>query len=67
MGYVTTVLWGGILADNYGAKWVFGLTLLANAVLAILTPTLARWSYYAYIVIRVCQGMIQGPQFAALR
>ena len=41
-GYVTTQLIGGRLAEVYGVKLVYGVSLVGTAVLALLSPLVAR-------------------------
>ena len=41
-GYVTTQLIGGRLAELYGVKLVYGLSLVGTATLALLSPAVAR-------------------------
>ena len=41
-GYVTTQLIGGRLAELYGVKLVYGLSLVGTAILSLLSPAVAR-------------------------
>ena len=56
-GYITTQILGGRLAERYGTKWLFGGSVLCTSALSILTPVVARWSPYAFIVLRVLEGI----------
>ncbi|KAK3865085.1 hypothetical protein Pcinc_029275 [Petrolisthes cinctipes] len=57
-GYVEVV--GGRLAERYGAKWVFGVSILSGGVANLLTPTAARLHYGVLIALRALQGVFQG-------
>ena len=41
-GYVTTQLIGGRLAELYGVKLVYGVSLVGTAILSLLSPAVAR-------------------------
>ena len=41
-GYVTTQLIGGRLAEVYGVKLVYGVSLVGTAILSLLSPVVAR-------------------------
>lgn len=59
-GYIMTQLIGGRLAELVSAKYTFGISLLSNVVLALVSPTAAHlgWPYLA--AARVGQGMAGG-------
>ncbi|XP_050307650.1 sialin-like isoform X2 [Anthonomus grandis grandis] len=59
-GYVCTPLLGGWLSKKYGGKLLFGGCLLGSAIVSLLGPWLARWSFYAFLVGRVCVGLLEG-------
>ncbi|KAK3890936.1 hypothetical protein Pcinc_005103 [Petrolisthes cinctipes] len=50
---------GGRLAERYGAKWVFGVSILSGGVANLLTPTAARLHYGVLIALRAMQGFFQ--------
>lgn len=56
-GYVLTQIPGGRLAERFGAKWLYGVGVLATALLTLLTPLAAKWSIYAFVVLRVLMGL----------
>ncbi|KAF8787062.1 Sialin like protein [Argiope bruennichi] len=56
-GYVVTQIPGGIAAEKYGAKWLFGIGILITAVFSLLTPMCARWSVWALIIARAIEGL----------
>ncbi|KAK4327315.1 hypothetical protein Pmani_002256 [Petrolisthes manimaculis] len=59
-GYTITQVLGGRLAERYGAKWVFGVSILSGGVANFLTPTAARLHYGVLIALRALQGLFQG-------
>ncbi|XP_021001596.2 putative inorganic phosphate cotransporter [Parasteatoda tepidariorum] len=59
-GYVVTQLPGGILAEKFGAKWVFGGGVLATSIFSLLTPLAVSWGTTAFICVRVLQGFADG-------
>ncbi len=65
-GYVLTQIPGGLLADVYGAKKVFGLGVLCTAVLTLVTPLAARAGYQYLIAVRVLEGIGEGVTFPAM-
>lgn len=57
---------GGLLAQKYGAKSIFGLS---NGVVALLTcaiPISAKFDYKALVLLRVTQGLISGASWPAM-
>ncbi|XP_042203667.1 putative inorganic phosphate cotransporter [Homarus americanus] len=65
-GYCVTQILGGRLAELYGTRIVFGLSILAGGVSAILTPLAARTHYGLVIALRVVQGLFQGSTIPCL-
>ena len=62
-GYVITQLPAGMLAERFGAKWIFGACVLITAILSLLSPVAAKLSYSAFFAVRVCQGLAEGGVF----
>lgn len=62
-GYIWTQIPGGRLAEKVGASAVFGGAILTSAVVTVLIPLMAHWSYKALIVFRVFLGVSQGATF----
>lgn len=56
-GYVFAQIPGGILAQKYGGKHVFGIGIFATAVLTLLTPLAARTGPAYMIAVRVLEGI----------
>lgn len=49
---------GGILAQKYGTKLVFGLSNLIGCLMCALMPMVSYWDYNILIFLRVIQGLI---------
>ena len=49
----------GILAEKYGAKWIFGGSILMAGILTLLTPLAARIHVDFLIAIRVLIGAFE--------
>lgn len=59
-GYIAMQLPGGLLADRYGGKYVFGLGVFFTGIFSLFTPIAARSSPTAAIVLRVLIGAAEG-------
>ncbi|XP_015377059.1 PREDICTED: sialin-like [Diuraphis noxia] len=51
---------GGLLARQFGAKRIFGLSNLFMFVMSLLMPVLAQWDIKGLIIARTLQGFIGG-------
>ena len=59
-GYMVTQIPGGILAEQYGGKWVFGIGVLLTDFFCILSPVAARYGgVSAFVAIRVLTGLAE--------
>ncbi|GIY72130.1 hypothetical protein CEXT_461851, partial [Caerostris extrusa] len=65
-GYVVTQIPGGMAAEKYGAKWLFGIGILITSIFSLLTPVCARWSVWALIVARAIEGLGEGVTYPAM-
>ncbi|XP_064108394.1 sialin-like isoform X1 [Macrobrachium nipponense] len=65
-GYAMTQVIGGRLAENYGSKWLFGITVTAGGFCALLSPLCARVHYSLFIALRIFQGAVQGGSWPAM-
>ncbi|XP_015918821.1 putative inorganic phosphate cotransporter isoform X2 [Parasteatoda tepidariorum] len=65
-GYVLTQLPGGIIAEKFGAKWVFGCGILTTAIISLLIPLTASFGSLALTCIRVIQGLADGITIPAI-
>jgi MFS family permease len=66
MGYLTTQLLGGYLAERYGGKWVMGPAVFLSSILNFLLPTFAEMSLHSLLAVRILQGALQGPSFPSM-
>lgn len=64
-GYIITQIPGGLLAEKFGGKWLFGIGTLISSIATILTPLAARCHVSLMIVIRFIAGVGEGVTFPA--
>ena len=49
---------GGFVIGKIGAKWVFGIGTFVDALLALLSPMVAKsWGTRGYVLLRIVQGL----------
>jgi MFS family permease len=60
----TTQVPGGLLAQRYGTKLVFGLTNGIPCLLSFFIPLFARMDYRALVFLRALQGFIAVSTFS---
>ena len=65
-GYVSTQLVGALLAEKFGAKWIYGCCIGTCAALNMLAPAAAKTNPSLLIALRVVQGALQGPSFPVI-
>nr|CAD7394227.1 unnamed protein product [Timema cristinae] len=65
-GYMCTQIIGGRMAEKFGAKFVYGPSILATSLLTMLSPMAARFHVYVFIVLRVLQGATSGAGIPAM-
>ncbi|XP_012945000.1 sialin [Aplysia californica] len=65
-GYIFTQLPGGFLSNRYGGKYLFGVGVLVTALLTLLTPVFATWSYKVLIACRILEGLFEGVTYPAI-
>jgi ACS family sodium-dependent inorganic phosphate cotransporter-like MFS transporter 5 len=56
-GYIITQIPGGWLADRYGGKQVFGVTMFIASACTLLMPVCARASVILVYVLRIVLGL----------
>ena len=64
-GYILLQVFGGRIAEMFGAKWLCASGLLLSAVINALTPIISRWSVAALVASRVILGAVQSVDFPA--
>ncbi|CAF3556447.1 unnamed protein product [Rotaria sordida] len=65
-GYLLTQIIGGNLAERFGAKWIFGGSILGAGILTLLIPLAARTHAGVLIAIQILNGAFQGPVFPSI-
>ncbi|KAH8249229.1 hypothetical protein KR032_007475 [Drosophila birchii] len=66
-GYMITHVPGGLLAEQYGGKWVLSVSILMSAMLTLLTPTAVRsGGPHVLMGVRFLVGLCEGPCFPAV-
>ncbi|XP_042908488.2 putative inorganic phosphate cotransporter [Parasteatoda tepidariorum] len=65
-GYIVTQIPGGLLAERYGAKWIYGFGILMTSLLTFLSPIAARWNVWSLVALRVAMGLAGGVSFPAM-
>ncbi|GFW06674.1 hypothetical protein TNCV_3287751 [Trichonephila clavipes] len=65
-GYVVTQIPGGILAEKYGAKWLFGIGVLVTSLFTLLTPLAAELGVSYLVFVRIMEGLGEGVTYPAM-
>ncbi|KAF0522623.1 MFS general substrate transporter [Gigaspora margarita] len=60
IGYLTTQVIGGALADKFGGKRILGIAAATWTLFTLLTPISARVNIYCLILCRICLGIGEG-------
>ncbi|XP_014479208.1 PREDICTED: sialin [Dinoponera quadriceps] len=66
LGYVTTNVPGGRMAEKMGGKLIYGLGVFLTAVLTVISPFAAYWGLVPFLVVRVAEGFTEGVTFPAM-
>ena len=56
-GGIITVLFSGYIADRYGPTLVGELALIIFSMVTMLSPILAEWSYFFFLLARFIYGL----------
>ncbi|TRY59805.1 hypothetical protein DNTS_035234 [Danionella cerebrum] len=64
-GYIVTQIPGGFICQRFAANRVFGFAIVATSTLNMLIPSAARVHYGCVIMVRVCQGLVEGVSYPA--
>lgn len=59
LGYVTTNVPGGRMAEKMGGKLIYGLGVFLTAVLTVISPFAAYWGLIPFLVVRVAEGFTE--------
>ena len=66
LGYGTTQILGGALADKFGGKRVLTGAILLWSLATLLTPTSAMLGVGPLVITRILMGVGEGPAFPAI-
>ncbi|XP_067012656.2 sialin isoform X2 [Anabrus simplex] len=66
-GYAIGQLPGGLLAERFGGKLVFGLGTFITAVLTVISPFSVWLSDELFFVVRLLEGLAEGVTFPAIQ
>lgn len=60
IGYSPAILFSGSLVNRFGSRYPLLAVILGSAILNMLTPFIARFSYGALVLSRIIMGLAQG-------
>ncbi|RIB21089.1 major facilitator superfamily domain-containing protein [Gigaspora rosea] len=66
IGYLTTQVLAGVLADTFGGRRVLGIGAATWTLFTLLTPFSARVNIYCLILCRICLGIGEGVTFPCI-
>ena len=55
------------MADRFGGKWPFGVSVLGPSVISLLTPAAARLHLGVFLLLRVLAGLFAGFELPAVQ
>lgn len=58
--YITTQFIGGYMASKIGGTLLFGLGIGCTAILTLLTPIAAKYSFWMLLAVRIIEGVFEG-------
>ncbi|KAI4807640.1 hypothetical protein KUCAC02_027433 [Chaenocephalus aceratus] len=64
-GYIVTQIPGGFICQKFAANRVFGFAIVATSCLNMLIPAAARMHFGCVILVRICQGLVEGVSYPA--
>lgn len=62
IGYIITNLFGGVLAERFGATKTISLILVLTAASFATIPKISTFGYYPLFALRIVQGCIEVRQ-----
>lgn len=65
-GYAIGQVPSSFLAKAYGAKWIFGISVVVPSVLSALVPFCARTSFPMTLAVRCVLGLFESASFPAI-
>ncbi|KAL0984301.1 hypothetical protein UPYG_G00139660 [Umbra pygmaea] len=64
-GYIITQIPGGFICQKFAANRVFGFAIVATSCLNMLIPSAARTHIGCVVLVRICQGLVEGVSYPA--
>lgn len=65
-GYILTQVIGGILADKFGGRRLFGGGIFCTAIMTLVSPFAARSGLGVFVAVRVLEGICEGVTYPSL-
>uniref|UniRef100_A0A8D8VEL3 Vesicular glutamate transporter 2.1 n=2 Tax=Cacopsylla melanoneura TaxID=428564 RepID=A0A8D8VEL3_9HEMI len=65
-GYLVTQVPGGFLASRYPANRIFGTAIACTSFLHLFVPTAIKLNPGSVILVRICQGLVEGVCYPAV-
>uniref|UniRef100_A0A4W5QQU5 Vesicular glutamate transporter 1 n=1 Tax=Hucho hucho TaxID=62062 RepID=A0A4W5QQU5_9TELE len=62
---ILTQIPGGFICQRFAANRVFGFAIVATSCLNMLIPSAARTHIGCVILVRICQGLVEGVSYPA--
>ncbi|RIA92786.1 major facilitator superfamily domain-containing protein [Glomus cerebriforme] len=66
VGYITTQVLGGAVADKFGGKWVLGVAAVGWTTFTLLTPSAAKLGLNYLLPCRILLGITEGAGFPSV-
>ncbi|KAF7990568.1 hypothetical protein HCN44_000373 [Aphidius gifuensis] len=66
-GYICTELPGGRMAEVFGARKIFGYSMMISSAVTLLTPISATFGYRVVAALRVVLGFMLGATWPAIQ
>ncbi|CAG8574357.1 12811_t:CDS:2 [Funneliformis mosseae] len=67
VGYLTTQILGGALADKFGGKPVLAIAAATRVLFTLLTPKASEFGLNPLIICRICVGIGEGALFPGVQ
>ncbi|CAI2169632.1 3149_t:CDS:2 [Funneliformis geosporum] len=67
VGYLTTQVLGGALADKFGGKPVLAIAAATRVLFTLLTPKASEFGLNPLIICRICVGIGEGALFPGVQ
>ena len=65
-GYIATQIIGGMLAEKFGGRSLFGIGILSTAIFTLLSPLAALGGTWVFIFLRVLMGLVEGVTYPSM-